>query len=180
MRRIKTLNTAEAIEFINGVVEQCFRKSEDGEVDYIPYLRDTAIRLFTIQMYGEQSYSEGEDIMLFAYGDTFDDAMQVANQQQRDALICAIDNKIEWIKAKLLAQNDRIIAEGVLAIAGKETPFAGVDKALTEFVEGIGAKFESVDWLELADGVKNAKLDPAEFARALVEKKYPVESESDV
>lgn len=175
MRRIKTLNTAEAIEFINGVVEQCFHKSDDGEIDYIPYLRDATIRLFTIQMYGEQKYSEGEDVMLFAYGDAFDDAMQVANQQQRDALICAIDNKIEWIKSKLLAQNRKVIAEGVMAIAGKEPPFAGIDKALTKFVEGIGAKFESVDWLELADDVKNAKLDPAEFAKALVDKKYPVE-----
>ena len=42
-------------------------------------------------------------------------------------------------------------------------------------VNQFGEKFESVDWTELADNVKELKLDPEAFVNKLMDKKYPVE-----
>ncbi len=173
MSRTKTLNSAEAIEFINSVVEQSFRTDENGEIDYIPYLKDTAIRLYTIKMYGGIEYDEAEDIMLFAYGDTYDDIYPLVNRKQWEQLVKAIDERIEWVKAKILSADMRSIAESAAVIAKKDVPLSGIDKALTEFAQELGGKFKDVDWKELAEDVKSARLDPAEFAKVLVDKKYP-------
>ncbi len=176
MSNIKTLNTNETMAFINGVVEQCFKKAEDGSVEYYPHLRETAIRLYTIQMYGGIPYDGETDVMGIAYGDTYREVEQdnCINYSQLLDIESSIDAQIEWTKQKLLKQSEVRIAECLAVIAAKKTPFEEIDKALSEVVTKLGEKFDSVDWDELAENVKGLKLDPEVFVKELMDKKYPV------
>ena len=177
MSKVKTLNTNEAVDFVNKVVEQCFREGEEGVIEYYPHLFDVTMRLYEMQMYGGIEYDGETDIMEFAYGDAYDDFVRsgVINTAQLEHLAVAIHEQIEWNKQKLMKQNEARIVELLVSIAAKKTPLEEIDKALAEVVNQFGEKFESVDWAELADNVKELKLDPEAFVNKLMDKKYPVD-----
>lgn len=177
MSKVKTLNTSEAVDFVNKVVEQCFREGEEGTIEYYPHLFDVTMRLYEMQMYGGIEYDGETDIMEFAYGDAYDDFVRsgVINTEQLEHLAVAIHEQIEWNKQKIMKQNEARIVELLASIAVKKTPLEEIDKALADVVNQFGEKFESVDWAELADNVKELKLDPEAFVNKLMDKKYPVE-----
>lgn len=177
MSKVKTLNTNEAVDFVNKVVEQCFREGEEGVIEYYPHLFDVTMRLYEMQMYGGIEYDGETDIMEFAYGDAYDDFVRsgVINTAQLEHLAVAIHEQIEWNKQKLMKQNEARIVELLVSIAAKKTPLEEIDKALAEVVNQFGEKFESVDWAGLADNVKELKLDPEAFVNKLMDKKYPIE-----
>lgn len=177
MSKVKTLNTSEAVDFVNKVVEQCFREGEEGVIEYYPHLFDVTMRLYEMQMYGGIEYDGEADIMEFAYGDAYDDFVRsgVINTAQLEHLVVAIHEQIEWNKQKILRRNETRIVELLASIAAKKTPLEEIDKALADVVNQFGEKFESVDWAELADNVKELKLDPEAFVNKLMDKKYPVE-----
>ena len=177
MSKVKTLNTSEAVDFVNKVVEQCFREGEEGVIEYYPHLFDVTMRLYEMQMYGGIEYDGETDIMEFAYGDAYDDFVcsGVMNTAQLEYLAVAIHEQIEWNKQKILKRNEARVVELLASIAAKKTPLEEIDKALADVVNQFGEKFESVDWAELADNVKELKLDPEAFVNKLMDKKYPVE-----
>lgn len=177
MSKVKTLNTSEAVDFVNKVVEQCFREGEEGVIEYYPHLFDVTMRLYEMQMYGGIEYDGETDIMEFAYGDAYDDFVRsgVTNTAQLEHLAVAIHEQIEWNKQKILKRNEARVVELLAPIAAKKTPLEEIDRALADVVNQFGEKFESVDWAELADNVKELKLDPEAFVNKLMDKKYPVE-----
>lgn len=109
MSKVKTLNTSEAVDFVNKVVEQCFREGEEGVIEYYPHLFDVTMRLYEMQMYGGIEYDGEADIMEFAYGDAYDDFVRsgVINTAQLEHLVVAIHEQIEWNKQKILKRNER-------------------------------------------------------------------------
>lgn len=179
MSESKILTTNEVMEFVNGVVSQCFKKNEDGSVEYVPHLKEVAERLYTIQIYGGVEYDGKTDIMEVAYGETYNEVARKGciNFSQMSDIEDIIDEQIEWNKQKLLRQSEVKIAECLSVIAAKKVPFEAVDKALSSVINQLGDKFDSVDWAELAEDVKGLKLDPEAFVKELMDKKYPVDKE---
>ena len=111
-------------------------KAVDGSVEFYPHLREIAIRLYTIQMYGGIPYDGETDVMEIAYGDTYREVEQdnCINYSQLLDIESSIDAQIEWTKQKLLKQSEVRIAECLAVIAAKMTPFEDIDKALSEVV----------------------------------------------
>lgn len=91
----KSIDLHLAYEFVNQVVNSCFDEDDGG---YIPEIKDFAIRACTVEKYTNITLPENVEKLydLMYMTDIYDLVRDKINRKQLNALVRAVDDKIEY------------------------------------------------------------------------------------
>lgn len=136
---IKTrLGLVEMMTFVDGVAKTCFT---DNDARYTPEVRDFAIRCSVLEMYANFTLPNNvEKRYELAYGcDAYKTIMESIDMSQFDAMLRAIDDKVEHLAEANIEAVTRQVNELYASLSALEerlsTVFQGIDKeTITQLV----------------------------------------------
>lgn len=163
---IKTrLGLMEMMTFVDGVVKTCFT---DNDTRYTPEVRDFAIRCSVLEMYANFTLPNNvEKRYELAYGcDAYKTIMESIDMSQFDAMLRAIDDKVEHLAEANIEAVTRQVNELYASLSALEerlsTVFQGIDKeTITQLVGAMtDGKFDEERlvhaYLETKNGTEQA------------------------
>lgn len=158
------LSLAEMMTFVDGVVKMCF--TEDG-TQYTPEVLDFAIRNNVLEMYANFSLpSNVEKRYELVYGcDVYNTIMETIDRSQFDAMLRAIDEKIEHIAESNIEAITKQINE--------------LYASLNNLQERLSAAFDGIDSDTITSLVKamtDGKFDEEKLVRTYLDVKKKEES----
>lgn len=169
----KILNVKTMSKIIDNIVGACFKTDDNGNTEYLPHLREITVRLSLIAAYLSETPNEDEDLAEFAYSDKFEEALRFARRDQIDDIYAAAQERIDFLKSRIISlSNERIVA-AVLRVAEKEDPLQAVSYSLANAIDVWAEKFEGVDMKQLTEDVKGMKIDPSALMQAYMRERYP-------
>ena len=133
---IKThLTLEEVLQFVNTVVEMCFMQDEENnDIDYSPIWKEVSILNCFAEYYTDYKATDDIEANYLTYKDLNPFKSNI-DQEQFASMLVAIDEMIDYRKAKLLQS---------------QTPLAELLGEVTKIVKGLGDNFDMETIGELA------------------------------
>lgn len=163
----KTLSLTEVIKFVEDVAETCFAK---GTNDYIPEVRDFAIKSNVLEMYTNLSLPKSNDARyaLIYQTDVFDEIIKYINTAQFDEMCDSINEKLKYRSSNLLAKFNEQIND-VLGSVEK------LGNNISNIFEGIDKETIA----NIAKAIANGNFDEQKFIESDMKATYSVPDNDD-
>lgn len=152
----KVLSLTEVIKFVEDTVETCFAADTN---DYIPEVKDFAIKANVLEMYANFTLPKNNDskYALIYQTDAFPEVIKYINSDQFDEVCRSIDEKLRYRSSDLLTKfNDQI--DDAL-------------KSIEEIGNNISNIFDGVDsetMSGIASAIANGEIDEQKLVEAYV------------
>lgn len=163
----KTLSLTEVIKFVEDVAETCFA---EGNNDYIPEVRDFAIKSNVLEMYTNLSLPKSNDARyaLIYQTDVFDEIIKYINTVQFDEMRDSINEKLKYRSSNLLAKFNEQIND--------------VLGSVEELGNNISNIFEGIDKetiANIAKAIANGNFDEQKFIESDMKATYSAPDNDD-
>lgn len=109
----KVLPLKSVFEFVQQVVNSCY-----DDDDYMPEMKDFAIRACTIEKYTNVALPKNsENMYMMMYGcDLFDTVIRVIDKKQFDLILDMVDDKINYMQESKINEFHKMLADAQKAI----------------------------------------------------------------
>ena len=163
----KTLSLTEVIKFVEDVAETCFAEETN---DYIPEVRDFAIKSNVLEMYTNLSLPKSNDARyaLIYQTDVFDEIIKYINTAQFDEMCDSINEKLKYRSSNLLAKFNEQIND--------------VLGSVEELGNNISNIFEGIDKetiANIAKAIANGNFDEQKFIESDMKATYSAPDNDD-
>lgn len=161
----RTLSVSEMLAFVDDVVSSCYN---DGE--YLPEVKAYLIRRNVLTRYANFNLPDDlEHSYELVYAtDAFEQVMANINDEQMDSILCAIDEKIDYLCNSNIAAVEKQAQDAVSAledILGK--------------AEEVFGNINPEDIIKIVGAVSEGRIDEEKLVKAYMDNKYDSQDEAE-